>query len=271
MPATDRTDCAARRWQTGAPTRRWVGLAAAIGMLALTGCAAARLQASRALADAAVPYQASPAAPAFRLLVVGDSTALGTGASTPAASLPGWIGRHHPDWEIRNLGVNGARWADLPGQLAVAGSGYDAVLVMAGGNDVIRFTARGLLDQQVRQTLAQARRHADRVVVMPPGNVGHAPFFLPPLSWWMGVRSQALHAVVQAAAAEQGAAYVRLLRPRDEDPFVADAGRLHAADGLHPSDAGYGLWYEILAQQSAGAMPLRPAERAAAVDRPSDH
>lgn len=208
------------------------------------------------MADAARPYQASPAAPTWRLLVIGDSTALGTGALTPAGSLAGWIGHHQPRWEIRNLGANGARWADLPAQLSVAGHGYDAVLVLAGGNDVIRLTARETLQQQVDAVLCQAAQVGRAVVVMPPGDVGHAPFFPPPASWWMSHRSQMLHALIRRAATARGATYVGLLRPRSEDPFVAEAARLHAADGLHPSDAGYAQWYDSLARQAGAVLPL---------------
>ena len=40
---------------------------------------------------------------------------------------------------------------------------------------------------------------------MPAGNVGNAPFFFVPLSWWMTQRSRALHGLVQDSAARTGA------------------------------------------------------------------
>lgn len=237
---------------------RWLALGLGVAVLAaVAGCAAGRVQASRVLAAQALPFQAQPLQPAYRLLVVGDSTAVGTGASSPERSLVGQIGSQHPDWEIRNLARNGARFADLPAQLAAAGTGYDAVLVMAGGNDVIRMTSGPALRRHIDAALAAAQAHGSRVVLMPSGNVGHAPFFGPPLSWWMSWRSQHLHAEVAAAARAAGARYVRLLLPRKQDPFVAAPERLHAADGLHPSDEGYAQWLESLRQQ--GGLPLRVA------------
>jgi hypothetical protein len=42
---------------------------------------------------------------------------------------------------------------------------------------------------------------------------------------------------------------VNLFLERDTDPFVADPD-LTAADGLHPSDAGYLVWYCQLLEQT---------------------
>ena len=94
--------------------------------------------------------------------------------------------------------------------------------------------------------MASAR--AGYVVLMPAGNVGNARFFLPPVSSLTTSRSRALHDLVRAAALSHEAAYVNLFLERETDPFVADPD-LTAADGLHPSDAGYLVWYgQLLAQ-----------------------
>ena len=78
-------------------TRRWATLAAvAAGALLLTGCAPWRMWTAADLARDARPYTAQPSQPTQRVLVVGDSTAVGTGASTAADSLPGRMGQDHP-------------------------------------------------------------------------------------------------------------------------------------------------------------------------------
>ena len=215
----------------------------------LGGCSAWRVRTSAQLARQAQPFQAQPAQASQRLLVVGDSTAVGTGASDPAHSLVGLIGQDHPQWRIQNLATNGARLADVVRQLQSAEAGHDRVLVLAGGNDVIRLTGTDALRADINQVVALARQKGRQVVLMPAGSVGHAPFFWPPLSWWMDARSRQLHALVQHAAQQAGVVYVRLLQPRDQDPFVQQAGLLHAADGLHPSDAGYRVWYAALRAQ----------------------
>lgn len=244
---------------------RWISkphlaavLAVAAGALLLTGCAPGRISNMAGLARNAEPFTAHPAQPDKRLLIVGDSTAVGTGADTPAQSLAGLIGKHYPRWHIDNLAANGAKFADVAQQLKGAGGGYDMVLVLAGGNDVIRFTPLFSLRNELKQTLSLAAQKGRHVVLMPCGNVGHAPFFGPPLTWVFARRSERLHGLVQEVAATQGAQYVRLLRPRDEDPFVIHRDTLNAADGLHPSSAGYAEWYRELVAQG-GLAPLVPA------------
>ena len=230
-------------------TRMVFWLALAGGAFLLTGCMASRLSVAKDLAQEACAYSATPAHPTRTLLVVGDSTAVGTGASRPEESMVGLIGQAHPDWRIDNRAVNGARFADVVAQLQAAPPGYDLVLVLAGGNDVIRFTGQDTLRAQLEEAATLAQQRGRTVVLMPPGNVGHAPFFLPPVSWLMGEGSQRLHTVVQQVATAQKVRYVRLLKPKESDPFVAQSDLLHAADGLHPSSAGYQQWFEELVQQ----------------------
>jgi len=224
-----------------------------LGTVWVVANTARRLDTSARLARQAQPLSQQRPQPRLRLLVVGDSTAVGTGASGPAQSLVGLIAADHPDWQIHNLAANGAKFADVLQQLQRAPVGYDQVLVLAGGNDVMRFTGMDELREQLAQTVALARQRATRVVLMPCGNVGHAPFFMPPVSWLMGWRSRQLHALVAALAQRTGSVYVRLLKPADTDPFVAQPDALNAADGLHPSDAGYRQWYAELRAQ--GGLP----------------
>jgi lysophospholipase L1-like esterase len=243
-----------RRHSLAARSLLWAGAAA---LLLTAGCTAQRLHTAAALARASEPLQAAPERPALKLLVVGDSTAVGTGASTPERSLVGLIARAHPDWAIVNRGRDGARFADIAEQLQGAAH-HDLVLVLGGGNDVIRLTARETLERDIALTLQRASLIAPRVIVMPAGNVGNAPFFFAPWSWWMTSRSRLLHGMVRDAAQAQGAAYVNLFKERADDPFAQRPHALHAADGLHPSDAGYAQWLQELNTQGLRPVGLLP-------------
>lgn len=234
----------------------WLALGAAV---ATAGYAATRLRASAELVRASEPWQASPEAAVGSLLVVGDSTAVGTGASGGLQSLPGLLAQRHPRLRIVNRARDGARYEDFIAQLQQSDEQFDHVLVLGGGNDVIRGTSRAELRSQVRRALGLAHQRGERVIVMPPGNVGNAPFFPRPLGWWMDRRSQVLHGAVQDAARATGATYVGLYQQRRDDPFAQRPGELHAADGLHPSDAGYRLWLQEFDRQAGpllgGAAP----------------
>ena len=241
--------------------RALVVAALALAVLALAGCTVWRAGEARALARASEPFRQAGSAGAPRVLVVGDSTAVGTGASDPAFSVAGRIGARFPAATIDNQARDGATWADLPGQLARASAGgYDIALLMAGGNDVIRLRDMADVRADIERSIALARERAATVVVMPAGNVGNAPFFWPPLSGWMTARARELHAAVAAASQAQGAVYVNLFREREDDPF-AQQRDLHAADGLHPSDAGYALWWRALDAQAGFSERLGPALR----------
>lgn len=241
--------------------RLLVWSAAAAALLLLGGCAAWRLHEAKDLAKASEPLQRSVAAPSARLLIVGDSTAVGTGASSPQTSLAGLLAEAYPALHIENRARDGATFADLPAQLDGAGR-FDIVLVQAGGNDVIRLRNFDTVRDEMARSLRLARERAPQVVLMPAGNVGNAPFFFPPVSWLMGARSRELHDIARETAAQQGAVYVRLYKDKRDDPFVQHP-ELNARDGLHPSDAGYRVWFDELRAQSAPVWAAASAARTA--------
>lgn len=242
--------------------RRWsvlplVATAAAVAVLFTSGCAAWRIGKAAELARQSTPYQQSPADATLSLLIVGDSTGVGTGASAPANSLAGLLGTAYPRLRIDNRARDGATFADVVRQFDGT-QRYDLVLVQAGGNDVIRLRADDDVRADIDRVAALARERADRVVLMPAGNVGNAPFFFPPASWLMTDRARRMHGFVRESAARHGALYVSLFKDKAEDPFVQTPG-LHAVDGLHPSDAGYRLWRDELLAQSGWGEVLNSA------------
>lgn len=220
---------------------------AAAALLLLATRTALLVLESAELARRSEPLQWAPQPARLRLLIVGDSTAVGTGAGAPQHSVAGLLMQAFPHLLIDNRARDGATFADLLDQLG-GDERYDMLLVQAGGNDVIRQRGALALRSDVERVAQRARQRAALVVWMPAGNVGNAPFFFAPFTWLMTWRSRQLHASVRAVAHSQGAVYVNLFHERADDPFVLRP-ELNAADGLHASAAGYRVWFtELMAQ-----------------------
>lgn len=232
----------------------WSALAIGLALCARTGW---RLHQSVELTRLSTPLQRLLAQPSLRLLIVGDSTAVGTGATAAGASVAGLLAQHFPQLQIENRSRDGAMFAELQDQLG-GDERWDMVLVMAGGNDVVRLRGLAALQGDVERVTERARQRAGLVVLMPAGNVGNAPFFWAPLSWLMAWRSRQLHNFASQAARRHGAVFVNLFREPADDPFVRRP-ELNAADGLHPSDAGYRVWWGELMAQAALPQRLAPA------------
>jgi lysophospholipase L1-like esterase len=205
------------------------------------------MKSGEALALRARPFHCVGRVHAPKVLVVGDSTAVGTGAGCPEESIAGRLGRAFPDVTIVNRGCNGAKTLDVVMQLAGEdGARYDLVLVHVGGNDVLRGTPQRVLAPQVDTLMRLARRLSHHVVVTTIPNIGLLPMFFVPLSWVMSYRSGRLCTVFAQAAREHGVHYVDFFDRRATHPFYRDQSRYFAQDKLHPSTDCYAYVYEAL-------------------------
>jgi lysophospholipase L1-like esterase len=185
------------------------------------------------------------------MLVVGDSTAVGTGASAATDSIAGRLAADFPRLRIDNLGTNGALTAAVDEQLRNAPlERYDMVLIQVGGNDALRFTGADALRAAIGEAVSLASDLGEHVAVMSSGDLGAAPALPWPLSRLFSWRSHIVRKVFSRTAAQSKARYVDLFVDVEADnPFLAEPDRYHARDGLHPSSAGYGAWYETLREQ----------------------
>ncbi|MFO1395649.1 MAG: SGNH/GDSL hydrolase family protein [Burkholderiales bacterium] len=211
------------------------------------------------LADAAVAFERPAAGHAATVLVIGDSTGVGTGAARPEDSIAGQLAAQFPHAAIVNRARNGARTFDALLQIVDAGiTRYDLVLIHVGGNDVLRRTPLAALGPQVEALMLRASRLSDHVVLTTTPNVGLVPAFVPPLSWWLTRRSRDVCRLFADAARRHGAHYVDFFHPKATDPFSREPGRFFAEDGLHPSTDCYRYVYEALVARSPIATALAP-------------
>jgi lysophospholipase L1-like esterase len=196
-----------------------------------------------------------------RVLVVGDSTGVGTGATRPEDSLAGLLARDHPQATVVNRARNGARTSDAIRQLqAEQAWRFDLILIHVGGNDILKRTPIAVLPALVDTLLGIARQMSDHVVVTTTPNVGLVPAFQPPLSWWLTRRSRQVRDIFARTAGRHGAHYVNFFHPRSVCPFSRESRRYFARDGIHPTTDCYALVYATLRAASPIRKALGPEE-----------
>jgi lysophospholipase L1-like esterase len=210
-----------------------------------------RIFTGRKISDRSIPFQNLGSPEQYRILIVGDSTGVGTGAETPEDSIAGLILRDFPETTIENRAENGAKFAGVIEQLDDdTTEQYDLILIQAGGNDILRFTSLDTLRDNVEALLRTAKERARHVIFMSTGNVGNAPAFMPPINWVYTSRTRKVRKLLMEIAEAEGVLYVDLFMERSDDPFVSEPERYNAPDFLHPGSEGYRLWYDALKTQT---------------------
>lgn len=180
-----------------------------------------------------------------RILILGDSTAAGVGASDPRESVAGRFGADFPEAYIINQGVPGRDLRQLLGDFPRYPTKHlKLALVMVGANDTIRFTKLSNIKRDINAVLEKAALMADNVLLLHSGNLGTAPFFPRTIGWILSARTRQVRNIYKEAATRFGAIYIDLYASRRDDPFLKDTGRFYAPDGLHLTGEGYTIWYE---------------------------
>ncbi|MCP5039019.1 MAG: SGNH/GDSL hydrolase family protein [Rhodobacteraceae bacterium] len=180
------------------------------------------------------------------LLITGDSSAAGVGASHQSDALSGHLVRAlQPDfrltWQLE--AKTGATSASTLAALEATGARqFDMAVLAVGVNDVTGTTtlSRFLSERRKIYALLRAKFGVGRIIVsgLPP--VRHFPLLPQPLRWVMGRQSDRFDAALAAQAEYEDVDYIHFAL--EYDPA------LMAVDGFHPAPEAYRLWAHLLAQ-----------------------
>jgi len=193
------------------------------------------------------PFQQNNPQAGLKILFLGDSTALGTGAKDNTESVAGWFGRDFPEAHIVNVSHNGTKLSDLVKNFPpMSGERYSVVILQIGGNDILRLTSLKKIERDLSIVISRAKILGDYVLILHSGNVGIAPIFSWPFDWLYTWRSRMVRALYIKKARTIGVLYADLFTDRENDPFLKDVDRFYSADHLHPSGQGYWVWYETI-------------------------
>ena len=204
------------------------------------------------LANRSRPFHRDLANSRARVLVVGDSIGVGTGAQCAEESIAGLLGREFPDVAVINRARNGAKCCDTLRQLQDIPDDrrFDIVLVHVGGNDVLRATPLPDIERDITEVLREARRRTEHVIFLAPPNVGLCPVFFPPFSWLLSMRSRRARDIFVRVAAQEDVTCIDLFRERGEDVFSRNPRLYFADDRLHPTSASYRAAYHAICSGS---------------------
>ena len=208
----------------------------------------------------------------IELLVLGESTAAGMGAPTHDVALAGCVASalarersRRVRWRV--LARSGATAHAMRALVAAhpALAPVDVAVVALGVNDVLAIPrGDGAWTRDLAALIGEMRARGGRsdlpvvLAAVPP--MHHFPALPQPLRWALGARARLLDAAAARLAARlPGVAHA----PASTLEGVADRG-MFAADGFHPSPAGYRAWGGSLGALAATMAARGPASRSAA-------
>jgi lysophospholipase L1-like esterase len=179
----------------------------------------------------------------LRLVLIGDSTALGVGVDTVEQTVGGQLARMLADAgaavALSTVAVSGARSADLATQVARAQLGVrpDLAVIMIGANDATHLVRPGEAAGNLATAVRRLRDGGTAVVVGTCPDLGALRAVAPPLRQIVGWYGRRM-ARAQAGAARAAGASVVDLAGQAGPVFRADPGML-CHDRFHPSADGY--------------------------------
>lgn len=172
--------------------------------------------------------------PAKRLLVVGDSQAVGVGTTAPEHSISGLFAAANPDWSVETIAVTGAKLPGVTELLKQASqTHYDLILLFGGANDLLRFSPQSSIRKNLTKLIEAARPLADHIAISHGGNIGKAPVWPGFIAPYFTRRSRGARSTYMSLAPTLDFIYLDLFNSTDSYKET------HAEDGLHLNDAGY--------------------------------
>jgi lysophospholipase L1-like esterase len=180
------------------------------------------------------------------LLVLGESTAVGVGASSQDEALAFCLARslarargHSVDVQV--VGQTGANVARVRRELFTqVDFPVDAALVVLGVNDTLELTRGGKWSAELAALIADLKPRARHIVFSGVPPLGELRSLPQPMRSALGARAAYLDVLLERACVSHAVHHVPIRFPYRPDQI--------ALDGFHPSALGYAAWADALAR-----------------------
>ncbi|KAB1914802.1 MULTISPECIES: SGNH/GDSL hydrolase family protein [unclassified Micromonospora] len=204
-------------------------------------------------------------APPLRLVLLGDSSALGVGVERFEETIGGRLAQLLSEApggrrvHLSSVGVSGSRSTDLATQVARAllGERPDVAVILIGANDTTGLARPADAAAYLGSAVRRLREAHVEVVVGTCPDLGAVRAVASPLRQVLGWAGRRMARAQTTAVLDAGGSVVDL--GTETGPvFRADAGTL-CHDGFHPSADGYRVWAHALlpAVEAAAAVAYR--------------
>lgn len=181
--------------------------------------------------------------PEIRILIAGDSIGEGVGAKS-SSTIAAFLHEDFPDAEILNVSESGCLTQEVFESLKRKRKRFDLILLFSGANDIMYFTPLDEAKRDMRKLLKEAKSLSKNVILTTSGNIGLAPIFPEPVSWYMSFRTRRFLKEYERIAKEEKVIWVDLYKTPEEDLLSKHPRKYYAPDMLHLSGKGYKVWYE---------------------------
>ena len=187
-----------------------------------------------------------------KILILGDSTAYGTGASRQEDTIAGRLARDFPKSQVINLSKNGALIKDLKNQIkSIQGQTFSMIIISCGGNDVWHLTRIQTILDDLKFVFSELEGNAPKgkIIFLLYNNIASAPLFPSLVQYFLKKHSAKVQKAIQTAAAVPHVRIIELFVNDTYNPFLKNPEILFAKDGIHPSSRGHELWYNRMWRQ----------------------
>lgn len=201
---------------------------------------------SKILIEKALPFERMLLNASMNILILGDSTAVGTGSDDNTLSTAGRLGTLYPEATIENLGKNGLR---IKEQIEIvknldAQMKYDLILVQIGANDIIRLTSLKDIEKDLNTLSLLLSTKTNKLIILHSGDIGESRFFPLYIRPLFTQRSYKVRDIYKGMAQKNNFIYVDLIDSKADILLQKNPDMYYAPDLLHLNGLGYGLWFD---------------------------